>query len=153
MVRMRRYPTVLPSLVATLTPAQAMFVSVRNGFLVKNGSGALLGGAQGFEVTWSGALLVDDEGTYEFSAEVPARPPRPPLLRAARMRSSGASSLKRGSRTWVVVSHRWPGEEERKVFVSTSQERRVRADGRVGAPRTELHERGSTFIRSTPAWR
>ena len=67
-------PTVLPSLAATITPAQAMFVNVRNGFLVKNGTGALIGGAQGFEVAWSGALLVDEEGTYEFSAEVPALP-------------------------------------------------------------------------------
>ena len=106
-------PTVLPSLAATLTPAQAMFVSVRNGFLVKNGSGALLGGAQGFEVTWSGALLVDDEGTYEFSAEVPARPHDHHCCEphdAFKWRVV----LKRGSRTWVVVSHRWPGEEERR---------------------------------------
>ncbi len=106
-------PTVLPSLAATITPAQAVFVSVRNGFLVKNGTGALIGGAQGFEVTWSGALLVDEEGTYEFWADVPALAHDRHCCEPADG-SKWRVVLKRGSRTWVVVSHRWPGEEERR---------------------------------------
>jgi hypothetical protein len=106
-------PTVLPSLGATITPAQAKFVSVRNGLLVKNAGGALLGGAQGFDVTWSGALLVDEEGPYEFWAGAPTpRHERPDC--EAIDHFQWRVTLKRGSRTWVLLSHRWPGEEERR---------------------------------------
>ncbi|MFN0168683.1 MAG: neuraminidase-like domain-containing protein [Bryobacteraceae bacterium] len=106
-------PTVLPSLAATITPAQAAFVSVRNGFLVKNGTGALLGGAQGFETTWSGALLVEEEGSYEFCADVPS-PAHDHRCCEPHDVFKWRVTLSRGSKTWVVVSHRWPGEEERR---------------------------------------
>ena len=64
-------PTVLPAFDATLTPQQLQFASVHNGFLMKDTTGAWLGGAQGFTVTWSGALLIEQDGTYEFWAGAP----------------------------------------------------------------------------------
>ena len=54
-------PTVLPAFDAALTPQQLRFASVHNGFLMKDATGAWLGGAQGFTVTWSGALLIERE--------------------------------------------------------------------------------------------
>lgn len=105
-------PTVLPSLGATITPAQSKYVSVRNGFLVKNAGGAMLGGAQGFEATWSGALLVDEEGQYEFWAGAPTPGHEKPDCGAID-RFKWRVTLKRGSRTWVLLSHRWPAEDER----------------------------------------
>ena len=107
-------PTVLPSLGATITPAQSKYVSVRNGFLVKNAGGAMLGGAQGFEATWSGALLVDDEGQYEFWAGAPTPGHEKPDCDCRAVdRFKWRVTLKRGSRTWVLLSHRWPAEDER----------------------------------------
>ena len=47
-------PTVLPSLAATLSPADLQFASVHNGLLMKDATGAWLGGAQGFTADWSG---------------------------------------------------------------------------------------------------
>jgi hypothetical protein len=106
-------PTVLPSLAATIGPPLSNYVTVRNGFLAKNAGGARVGGAQGFDVTLTGALLVDEEGHYEFWAGAPA---------AGDERSEGRPedhskwrvTLKRGSRTFVLLTHDWPGEEERR---------------------------------------
>jgi hypothetical protein len=107
-------PTVLPSLGATITPAQSKYVSVHNGFLVKNAGGAMLGGAQGFEATWSGALLVDEEGQYEFWAGAPRPGHEKPDCGCETVdRFKWRVTLKRGSRTWVLLSHRWPAEDER----------------------------------------
>ena len=107
-------PTVLPSLDAATPPALSKFVNVRNGFLIKNAGGALLGGAQGFEVTWSGALLVDEEGPYEFWAGAAEDGRETPECDNAD-RPRWRVTLKRGSRTWVLLSHSWPAEEERRT--------------------------------------
>ena len=81
-------PTVLPGFDAHLTPEQLRFASVHNGFLMKDTTGAWLGGAEGFEVTWSGALLVEREGTYEFCGRrAGAR------RRASRFRGGGAPPM------------------------------------------------------------
>ncbi|MFL9966303.1 hypothetical protein PQR02_35990 [Paraburkholderia sediminicola] len=105
-------PVVLPSLGATITPAQGKYVSVRNGFLVRNAGGAMLGGAQGFEAKWSGALLVDEDGEYEFWAGAPTPHHQKPDCEAVD-RFKWRVTLKRGSRTWVLLSHRWAAEDER----------------------------------------
>ena len=106
-------PTVLPSMSATLTPQQMQFVSVHNGFLMKDATGAWLGGAQGLDVKWSGALLVDHEGTYEFWAGAPTPGDEKPDWEAAEHRKWRVI-LKRGQRTWILLSHHWPGEEEHR---------------------------------------
>ena len=104
-------PTVLPSFDATLTPQQLQFASVHNGFLMKDATGAWLGGAQGFTVTWSGALLVEREGTYEFWAGAPTPGEERPDVEAAEHRRWRVV-LRRGQRSWVILSHHWAGEEE-----------------------------------------
>jgi hypothetical protein len=106
-------PTVLPSMNAALTAQQGTFAEIRNGFLVRSNDAALLGGAQGFDVTWSGALLVNEEGTYEFWAGAPTpghEKPDHEAVESWQLRMV----LKRGSRSWVILSHRWPGEEDRR---------------------------------------
>jgi hypothetical protein len=106
-------PTVLPALDAPLTAQQLRFASVRNGFLMQDATGAWLGGAQGFSVTWSGALLIEREGTYEFWAGAPTPgEDRPDADRDAASGRQWRVVLRRGQRTWVILSHHWAGEEE-----------------------------------------
>jgi hypothetical protein len=107
-------PTVLPSLATALSPQDLRFASVHNGFLMKDATGAWLGGAQGFTVTWSGALLVDREGTYEFSAGAPTSGGEWPDFEAA-THCQWRAVLSRGQRTWVVLSHHWEGEDEHRA--------------------------------------
>ena len=102
-------PTVLPSLGLTLTYAQELFVSARNGFALANPDGALLGGAQGFTATWTGLLLVDTEGTYEFRAGAPTPDGEAPDFAAAADKR-WLVQLRRGQRSWVLLSHDWPDE-------------------------------------------
>ena len=106
-------PSVLPALGVTLTPPQMQFVGVHNGFLIKDATGAWLGGAQGFEAKWSGALLVDREGTYEFWAGAPTPDDEKPDFEKAEHRKWRVT-LKRGQKMWVLLSHHWPGEEEHR---------------------------------------
>jgi hypothetical protein len=106
-------PTVLPSFDATLTPQQLQFASVHNGFLMNDASGAWLGGAQGFAVTWSGALLVERDGTYGFWGGAPAPGDERPDFEAAERRQ-WRLVLRRGQRSWVILSHHWAGEEEHR---------------------------------------
>ena len=105
--------TVLPAMNTKLTPEQMKFVSVLNGFLMKDSTGAWLGGAQGFHVSWTGALLVDHDGTYEFWAGAPTPGEEKPDFEAAEHRRWRVM-LKRGQRTWVLLSHHWSGEEEQR---------------------------------------
>jgi hypothetical protein len=102
-------PAVLPALDATLTSAQERFVSVHNGLAVKDSTGAVLGGATGFRVKWSGALLVDKGGTYEFHARAPRR-------KEAEDEEPGRRrwcvTVRRGQRSWVVARRHWPGEPD-----------------------------------------
>jgi hypothetical protein len=101
-------PTVLPSLSLALTPEQLRFISVRNGFALRDATGVWLGGAEGFRVRWSGALLIEQEGGYEFVGQEALRD-APPFHDWHRWRVI----LKRGQRTWVVLSRHWPDEEDR----------------------------------------
>jgi len=106
-------PTVLPSLSAALTPEQMRSVSVHNGFLMDDASGSWLGGAQGFSVTWSGALLIEHDGTYEFWAGAPTLGEDSPDFEAAEHRRWRVV-LRRGQRSWVILSHHWDSEEEHR---------------------------------------
>lgn len=106
-------PTVLPSLAATLSAQDLQFASVHNGFAMKDATGAWIGGAQGFTATWSGALLVDQEGSYEFWAGAPTPGDERPDTEAAE-HAQWRVVLSRGQRTWVLLSHHWPGGEEHR---------------------------------------
>ena len=102
-------PGVLPALDLTLAPDQLQFVTVLNGLAMRNADDVWLGGAQGFSVKWTGALLVDREGTYEFSAGGPTpegEKPDPSICEHQRWRVM----LKRGQRTWILLQHQWHEE-------------------------------------------
>jgi hypothetical protein len=103
-------PTVTPALDVAIAPQQLQFVSVHNGLLMKDATGAWLGGAQGFEVKWSGGLLVDRDGRYEFFAGAPTPEGEKPDVEAI-ADQQWRVVLSRGQRTWVILAHRWPGEE------------------------------------------
>lgn len=100
-------PTVLPSMSFEISQDQLRFVGVRNGFALSNADGAMLGGAQGFAVRWNGMLLVEHEGTYTFRAGAPTPEGEEPDFEAAEDRRWRVT-LKRGQRTWIVLSHHWP---------------------------------------------
>ena len=87
-------PTVLPAFSTALTAEQMQFASVHNGFLMKDTTGAWLGGAQGFDVTWRGRLLVEEDGTYEFWAGAP-RPAMTSRIGRLHRTDSGGSSSRR----------------------------------------------------------
>jgi receptor-binding and translocation channel-forming TcA subunit of Tc toxin/ABC toxin-like protein len=104
-------PTVLPALDLTLTPAQLQFISVRNGFALRDATGTWLGGGEGFQIRWSGALLIEREGGYEFLATEPAREGEE-REHGVHARQRYRVTLKRGQRTWVLLSHHFPGEPD-----------------------------------------
>ncbi|MEU9899981.1 neuraminidase-like domain-containing protein [Streptomyces phaeochromogenes] len=95
-------PTVVPALDLILAQGQLRFVRAANGMLFALPDGAALGGGQGFTATWSGVLLVDEGGAYEFHAgEPPGRDGDTPCWRVV---------LRRGQRYWVLLSRHWPDE-------------------------------------------
>ena len=103
-------PTVIPALDLTLTPQQLRLVNVRNGFALRNVDGEPLLGAQPFQVTWSGALLIEEPGAYRFLAGAPTAEgedpdPGPASDHRWRLR------LRRGQREWTLLNRGWPGEE------------------------------------------
>ncbi|MCP3818810.1 insecticidal toxin complex protein [Streptomyces sp. A3M-1-3] len=102
-------PTLLPALGLTLTEAQERFVAVRNGFALTAPDGRPLGGAQGYRAHWSGTLLVDEDGTYQFRAGAPTPDGQSPDLDAAHDRRWRVT-LRRGQRSWVLLSRHWPDE-------------------------------------------
>ncbi len=103
-------PTVLPAMDLTLSPAQARFAGIRNGFAMKAQNGEPLGGPQGFSVCWRGILLVEHEGSYEFYAGSPTPEGERPDFEAAERRR-WCVTLKRGQKTWVVLAHHWPNAQ------------------------------------------
>src|ERR1035441_10266420 len=60
--------TVVPSMGLILTADQLRLAAIRNGFALRDADGEALFGAQPFGVDWSGTLLVEEPGRYEFAA-------------------------------------------------------------------------------------
>lgn len=102
-------PTVIPSLGLTLTAAQLQNVTIQNGIAADGVSGAWLGGAQGFTVKWTGALLVDHDGVYEFCAGAPTDEGDRPNMEVAES-CQWRVTLTRDGKTRVVLNHNWPGQ-------------------------------------------
>ncbi|HEY7496087.1 MAG TPA: neuraminidase-like domain-containing protein, partial [Candidatus Tectomicrobia bacterium] len=102
--------TLIPSMSLTFTHDQERFARVRNGFALSNPDGVMLGGAQGFNVRWSGVLLVEHEGEYEFRAGAPTPTGEAPDFEAVQ-RHHWRITLNRGQKTWIVLSHQWPDEQ------------------------------------------
>jgi Tc toxin complex TcA C-terminal TcB-binding domain len=100
-------PTVIPSL--GLPASASPLVSIHNGYAVKTSDGKRLGGAEGFRVRWSGVLVIECEGEYAFHAGAPTPEGERPDCELAE-KSQWRLTLTRGSKTWVVLNHDWPGD-------------------------------------------
>lgn len=100
----------IPAMSLTLSAAQLTFAGIRNGFALTNPEGAPLSGAQGFRVTWRGVLVVETAGVHTFFAGSPTPDGEEPALDCAE-HQQWRITLTRGQRTYIVLSHRWPGEE------------------------------------------
>jgi hypothetical protein len=104
------FPTVLPSMNLALPPDHLRFATVRNGFAIRDVDAERLGGAEGFEADWSGALFVEHPGSYEFFGGAPTLHGHAPNFEAAE-HHRWRVSLQRGEKTWLLLNHRWPGED------------------------------------------
>jgi hypothetical protein len=103
-------PTILPAMGLTLTPEQQRFVTARNGFALRDANGEPLGGAQPFHVRWSGVLLIEQPGHYCFHAGAPTADGKEADFEAAR-EHRWRLTLSRGQKSWILLNHRWPGED------------------------------------------
>ena len=99
--------TVLPPL--GLSPTSNPLVVVHNGYADRASDGLRLGGAGGFQVRWTGVLLIEREGEYVFHAGAPTPEGERPDFEHAE-RSQWRLTLERSQKTWVILNHRWPGE-------------------------------------------
>jgi len=102
-------PTIVPSLGLTLTPAQQANAGILNGIATSLVSGAWLGGGEGFAVRWSGALLVDHDGVYEFAAGAPTPEDERPNVEAAE-KCQWRVTVTRDGKTRLLLNHNWPGQ-------------------------------------------
>jgi hypothetical protein len=105
-------PTVLPPL--TLVNTTNSQVAVKNGYAVTTSDGQRLGSAEPILVKWSGVLLVEREGEYRFHAGSPAREGEKPNFELAE-KSRWRVTLQRGSKTFAVLNHEWPGNTEPEI--------------------------------------
>ena len=79
---------------------------------------------------WTGALLVDREGKYEFRAGGPTpdgEKPDASICEHQRWRVM----LKRGQRTWILLQHQLARGARRALLVRASFARRLRVDDLV----------------------
>jgi hypothetical protein len=104
------FPTILPSMGLKLPGNRPRFATLRNGFAIRDTDGKPLGGAEGFHAKWTGALLVEQPGAYEFLAGAPTDPGHEPNFEAAE-HHRWRVTLQRGQRTWILLNHRSTGEE------------------------------------------
>jgi hypothetical protein len=103
-------PVILPALNHALTPEQQRFVVVRNGMALRDLNGEPLGGAQPFRVHWSGVLMIEISGNYQFFAGAPTPPGEEPgfdEIHEHRWRLT----LKRGQKQWILLNHLWSDED------------------------------------------
>ncbi len=105
-------PTVLPPL--ALSNTTNPLVAVKNGYAVRTSDGERLGGAEPILVKWSGVLLVEREGEYCSSAGAPT-PEGESLISSSLKNPQWRVTLQRGSKTFAVLNHKWPGNTEPEV--------------------------------------
>ncbi len=110
-------PTIIPQMGLTLNFAQERYASIRNGFALSNPEGDFLGGAQEYKVNWSGVLMVEKDGNYQFRAGLPTPDYEPPATENTDDQGWRVM-LKRGQKTWVLLSHNWPEETVADAFAT-----------------------------------
>ena len=105
-------PVMVPAMGFSFTSEQLLrFATVRNGFAMLNTDGQVLGGAEPFTLRWKGLMLIENEGQYEFSTGAPTPVGLVPDFKKAEQSHRWRVILKRGQKTWVLLSHDWPNEE------------------------------------------
>ena len=107
-------PTVMPPIDLTLPAGDLHFISLRNGYALRDHDGVPLGGASGFAVRWTGVLLIDREGEYSFLAGAPTPEGRRPDFERIEHRHWRVT-LARAQKTWILLNHQWPDEEQGEV--------------------------------------
>ena len=104
-------PTIIPALGFDFTKEQKRWAEVRNGIAIAGASAKRLGGAEGYCVTWTGVLLVEEGGTYRFWAGAPTPEGEKPDIEHVHGRRWRVK-LRRGQKEWVLLSHGWPEEAD-----------------------------------------
>lgn len=82
-------PTIIPSLAAKPSSKEAATLHFKNGFAIINRNCHQVGGAEAFKVSWTGVLLIENSGLYEFNAE--------------EWHGKCTATLERGGREWTVI--------------------------------------------------
>lgn len=105
-------PTIIPAMNLNLSPASlSKFITLQNGFAVANPNGRKVGGAEAFKIEWDGLVLIEQDGKYAFMAGAPTPDGELPDYKQAAHNFQWRVVLKRGQKTWVLLSHEWPVEE------------------------------------------
>jgi hypothetical protein len=104
------FPTILPSLAFVLPPGKLKSASIDNGMARRNADGEHLGGVQGLDVVWSGVLLVEQAGSYQFFAGAPTPRGQAPDFEICE-HNRWRVRVQRGQKTWLLLNHRWSGED------------------------------------------
>jgi hypothetical protein len=112
---------VIPALDHELSAEQSRYVGIRNGIALHDDTGAPLGGAQRFAARWSGSLLVEADGAYEFAGHTAAPGGHDDDGGHDGHDEHGHDEhcggrawrvvLRRGQRSWTLLNHGMPGEE------------------------------------------
>jgi hypothetical protein len=101
--------TIIPSMTLALTDEQLEVAAVRNGFALRDVDGEPLHGAQPFNVTLTGMLLIEKDGRYEFAAGAPTPDGEEPD-REQCPDHRWQVQLQRGQKTWQLLNRDLPGE-------------------------------------------
>jgi hypothetical protein len=103
-------PTVIPALDLTFTAEQLEQAAVRNGFALRDVNGEPLRGAQPFQARWSGTLLVEHAGAYQFAAGAPTPDGETPDHEHC-PEHRWRVTISRGQKNWQLLNRGWPGED------------------------------------------
>lgn len=95
--------TVLPRLNIVTGSKQSTFTSFKNGFALNQDTGDVLSGAEPFHVTWSGALLVGQDGCYHFAMRCPKRADDENGACHCEKSKRWSVTLQRGHKIWTLL--------------------------------------------------
>jgi hypothetical protein len=140
-------PTLFPSLD---TKANNRSVVVRNGFAINDQTGEPLGGADGYNVSWSGMFFVENSGKYTFHASGPSPDGEKPASNPDRD-ESWFLKLKRGQKEWIVLRHEGDRIDASSDCQSTLSLRRgaYEVEIRVAKPARQLDESDTPCVSNT----
>ncbi|KAH6999272.1 insecticidal toxin complex protein [Ilyonectria destructans] len=116
--------TILPRLGTVAGRDQSVFASFKNGFALNQDTGDVLAGAEPFAVTWSGVLLVENDGCYRFAMRCPRHSGDEDGACHCEKLKQWSVTLQRGQKTWSLIEQGFDDDEsthKRDVPVSYSK--------------------------------